>query len=128
MTGRNSGFTLIELMITVAVVAILATIAYPSYRFALVRSNRAEAQAFLMDIAQREQQFLMDSRRYAASASDLGLSTPAKVDKFYTVNIVVAAAPPTFIATATPRPGSMQVSDDALSINNLGTKTPPDKW
>ena len=51
--GRPRGFTLIELMITVAVVAILAAIAFPSYATYVKKSRRGDAEATLMDIAQR---------------------------------------------------------------------------
>jgi prepilin-type N-terminal cleavage/methylation domain len=62
---KRNGFTLIELMITVAIIAILASIAYPSYQQYIIRSKRSAAQAQMMDIANRQQQFLLANRRYA---------------------------------------------------------------
>ena len=53
------GFTLLELMIVVAIVGILASIAYPSYMDHVRKGNRAKAQAFLMDVAQRQQNYLL---------------------------------------------------------------------
>jgi len=122
------GFTLMELMITVAIVGILASIAYPSYRNSVVKGNRGAAQAYLLDLSQRQQQFLLDNRRYAASEAELSMSAPQKVAQFYTVNIAPVALPPSFTITATPLAGTMQVSDGALSINSQGAKTPADKW
>ena len=91
---RTGGFTLIELMITVVVVAILAAIAYPSYLSYLVRSNRAAAQSALMDIAQREQQYLLDARAYAPDLATLNVALPPAVSAHYTVAIVLTAGPP----------------------------------
>lgn len=126
---RMRGFSLIELLITVAVVGILATIAYPSYQSYLVRSNRSAAQSFLMDIAQRQQQYLLDARAYAGDVKTLNLAVPAKVDSTYAVNILPAVGPPPgFTAIATPRAGTPQAADGALSIDQAGTKTPADKW
>lgn len=127
---RPSGFSLIELMIAVAIVGILGAVAYPAYTQYVVRSSRAAAQGHLTDIAQAQQQYLVDNRAYAPSLSELnGMSTPADVARNYTVTIdVTDGPPPTFLVTATPKTGTAQASDVTLTINNAGTKTPSDKW
>lgn len=119
----HRGFSLLELMIAVAVVAILAAIAYPSYQSHLISSRRASAQSHLMDIAQREQQYFLDARSYASDLATLSMTTPSDVSSYYTITIAISSAPPTFTATATPVTGTLQASDGALSINNTGTKT-----
>ncbi|MFP5407235.1 MAG: type IV pilin protein, partial [Gammaproteobacteria bacterium] len=55
----SDGFTLIELMIVVAVVGILATVAYPSYTAQVMRSHRASAQGLMTDMATRQHQFFV---------------------------------------------------------------------
>lgn len=126
---KPTGFTLIELMVTVAVIGILAAIAYPSYRNSIVKSNRAAAQSYLMEIAQRQQQHLLDNRTYASTVNDLNLSPPEKVAGLYTVTIdLVAGPPPGFTVTARPLPDKAQANDVTLTINNAGAKTPPGNW
>ncbi|WP_409524645.1 type IV pilin protein [Nitrincola sp. MINF-07-Sa-05] len=121
---RAKGFTLIEVMIAVVILAIVAAVAFPSYQQYLVRSNRAEAQSFLMDLAQRQQQFIIDARSYASTVAALGATVPENVDRHYTIAIVSAVAtPPTFTITATPRSGGMQASDGNLTINQAGVKS-----
>lgn len=131
-TGRpDAGFTLIELMITVAVVAILAAVAYPSYTDYIRRSHRADAQSFLQEVAARQQQFLLDRRSYATgvtttpAANGLGMTIPANVAAKYTIalNTDNAARPPVFIATATPVGGQAADVCKVLGINQAGTKT-----
>lgn len=124
------GFTLLELLIAVAVVGILTAIAIPSYQRYMTNSERGSAQGHLLDIAQAQQQYFVDNRGYAASLSDLnGMTTPANVSRNYTITIdVTSGPPPTFTVTATPKPGTTQANDVTLTINQAGTKTPPDKW
>ena len=66
------GFTLIEVMIVVAIVGILATVAYPSYTAHVTRSNRAEALRELVRIANLEEQYFIDHRVYTGDISELG--------------------------------------------------------
>ena len=129
-TGRASrGFTLIELMIAVAVVAILAMIAIPTYTAQMVKGRRSSAEAVLLDIAQRQQQYLLDSRAYAPNVAALGTTIPANVQAFYTVTTAPGAGlPPTFTATATPLPGTAQAGDAILIIDSTGAKTPVGMW
>src|SRR5512139_668028 len=123
--ARQRGFTLIELMIVVAIVAILAAIAYPSYTQYVLRGHRAAAQSEMMDIANREQQFLLSNRSYAdtAALTASGYALPAAVAAKYNYAVAVnnAATPPTFTITFTPT-GS-QASDGTLFLNSVGLKT-----
>ena len=133
---HKGGFTLIELMITVAVVAILATIALPSYALFMKKSRRGDAESTLMDIAQRQQQYLLDTRTYAPDVVTLNTTIPADVLAYYTIQIcattapcaVPGGAPPTFAIIATPIAGSSQAGDFTLTLDNTGAKTPAGVW
>ncbi len=123
------GFTLIEVMIVVVIVAILATIAYPSYQQYVIRSNRAAAQAVMMDLANRQQQFLMANRAYASKTQleNSGFSLPSELTGRYTWDVTVGTGSvPSFTVTFSPT--GPQSSDVTLSLNHQGVKTPADKW
>lgn len=126
----NQGFTLIELMITVAIIGILTAIALPNYLQYVIRSNRSAAQSQMMDIANREQQFLFADRAYADKAALIasGYAPPTEVSAKYTYDVVVenSAAPPTYLITFTPT-GS-QADDGAITLDSKGAKAPADKW
>ena len=121
---RTKGFTLIEVMITVAIVGILAAIAYPSYAEHLRKSRRAEAQSLLMNIGTRQQQMLLDTRSYAATAAALNIVVPAQLATYYTVTVAApAGTPPTFTATATPQGDQAKDRCGTLGVDNAGAKT-----
>jgi type IV pilus assembly protein PilE len=129
-TLKHLGFSLIDVLITVAIVGILAGIAYPSYQSIMRKNNRAAAESYLGDVAQRQQQYLLDQRSYAPDVSTLGVATPASVTPYYTIAIAVSAGPPPgFTASATPT-GSQagDLSGQALTITNTGTKGPSGAW
>lgn len=119
---------MIELMITVAIVAILASVAYPSYTQYIVRANRSSAVSFVMNLASRQEQYNLDARQYTNQLSLLGAATiPSEVSNNY--NVVVAAdntvAPPVYSVTATPT-GTQLARDTecgTLKIDQIGQKT-----
>lgn len=130
-SGRQNGFTLIELMIAVAVIGILAAIAYPSYTQYVIRGHRAAAQSEMMDIANRQQQFFMANRSYATTLAAMSYTLPAAVGAKYTpaMNANNAATPPNFTITFTAT--GTQASDGDLVLNSVGLKTrggDPAKW
>lgn len=135
---RNHGFTLLEIMIVVAIVGILAAIVLPSYQEQVRKSNRSAAQQFMLDVATKQQQILMDRRSYVAvangnfgnkpsdSSPGVGIPQPPATSGKYTfaVTVVNTATPPTFTITATAVGG--QAVDGNLTLDQSGTKT--GKW
>lgn len=84
----QKGFTLIEVMIVVAIIGILAAIAYPSYDEYVKRGNRAEGQAFLNEVAARQERYFSQNNAYITSVNDiskLGLSKSSSETGKYTI-------------------------------------------
>ena len=124
-----SGFTLIELMLAVFVVAILAVISLPSYAEFVKRGTRADAQAFLMDVALRQQQRLVDRRQYAATIADLGLTLPASLTGKYSVSMNVPdVVPPAFTLSAAPQGAQTSEGCGTLTLDNAGRRAPAHCW
>src|SRR5882757_5493987 len=88
--ATTAGFTLIELMIAVAVVGILATIAATSYQSQIQRSRRTDARSDLLDLAGREEKLYSTTNAYGGTPALLGYGTgtfPIPVGNYYTVDV-----------------------------------------
>ena len=133
---RQAGVTLIELMVVVAIVAAIFAFAFPSYERYIVRAKRAVGQNVLMQVADRQQQFFMDNKRFAADLTNLGFTANpfivdddgastviGDVDAVYSVALSNVTAT-TWAATATPLNGqlSRDTSCGNLTINQAGAK------
>src|SRR5512140_2335448 len=77
---RPHGFTLIEIAMVIAVISILVSLALPSYSNSIIRLNRTSAERFMLDVANREEQFMMDARSYTATIGTGGLGITPAVD------------------------------------------------
>lgn len=113
------GFTLIEIMIVVVIVGILASIAYPSYTEYVNRSNRAEGQATLMDLAARQERYFAQNNSYTDKLADLGVSKTTSETGKYTISIV-SASNKAFELQATPTFNDSKCGN--LKLDNLGLK------
>ena len=127
--NQVKGFTLMELMIVVAIVGILATIAYPSYSEYIWRSNRTEAQRELVSLANLQEQLFVDQRAYTTDMTVLGapaspyLVPRDQANKWYSISSTVAGR--TFILTATAQGIQLKDTDClTMTINEVGLKTP----
>ncbi|MDP3823387.1 MAG: type IV pilin protein [Burkholderiales bacterium] len=126
LARSQRGFTLMELMVAVAIVGILAAVAYPSYGSYIRKSKRATAQAALMDISAKEQAYLLDRRAYTGVLSDLGFAAPQEIRNDYTFTVVPdnTASPLAFVATATPINGQAAQGERTLTVDQRGLRTP----
>ncbi|MDM0044641.1 type IV pilin protein [Variovorax dokdonensis] len=115
------GFTLIEVMVTVAIVAILATVAYPNYTDYIRRGHVQEAPANLMTFRARMEQYYQDHRSYG-SGSTCGVAVPASPDaEYFSYACTLTNSGQAYTATATGTGGT--VAGLSYSIDQKGTRS-----
>jgi len=123
---QSSGFSLIELMVALAVAGILAAIAYPAYTSHIQRGRRADAISALTAVMQAQERFRSNSATYASSLGALNLNI-ANITPLYTITLAgvgpSAAFDVGYSATATPVAGGKQALDitcKSLTVTLVG--------
>ena len=127
MKYKQHGVTLLELMIVVAIVAIISAFAFPSYMQYVVNTKRTVATSALLQIADRQQQFFMDNKQFTNDLTNLGFAANPLVladdgndtaagdaDAVYSISLSNVAAT-TYTITAAPLHG--QASRDTYCAN-----------
>ena len=136
---RQAGVTLMELMIVVVIIAIIASVSYPSYTQFIVRAKRSAGTTMLLQVADRQQQFFMDNKRYAASLESLGFGADpfmmddqgavvadGDADRVYNISLSNTTAT-TYTATAAPelRQASKDYKCGSLSLTHAARRARP---
>ena len=130
---NNKGFTLIELMIVVAIIGILGAIAYPSYDSYMKKSRRSDAKIALHEMADKQERFYLQNNTYTTNATNVG---GTGTDENYYVLSIDSADVNAFALTATAVAGGPQATDNTtnhgdctvLQMTSTGAKTPAACW
>jgi len=127
---KQAGFTLIELMIVVAIAAILAAVAYPSYIQYVLKAGRSDAKVALHQLAQSQETYFLRNRKYATDLTTLGYSSanvPSPEGKY--IVTLDNATETTFTLQAKPKTGDNQANDEdcqTFILDHVGRKTAMD--
>lgn len=131
---KNKGFTLIELMIVVAIIGILSAIIFPNYTSYMTKLKRSEGRNLLLQIMQQQQRYFTEELTYITDLTTLGYSydasgkTPSD-DGYYLVSARTCTSQPiTLCVKLTAEPQGTHSSDGNLTLDSLGTKTPILLW
>lgn len=120
------GFTLIELMITVAIIGILAAIAYPSYQQYVLRANRADAKAILMESAQFMERYFTTNNSYEGATVLSDVAPKGASNSAIKYDISFTADPTASVFTLQAVPAGSQANDTCgtLTLSNTGEQSP----
>jgi type IV pilus assembly protein PilE len=132
----NRGMSLSELLVVLAIVSILGAIGYPSYTGYVTRANRSAAKSLLLQIADRQEQYFADNKRYANDMTQLGFATngfaidnqgapvsTSSYDRLYAISLSNTSAT-TFTVNAAPLLGQSSRDTDCgtLTLTHAGQK------
>ncbi len=127
---KENGFSLVELLIVIAIVAILAAIVYPSYTDSVRKTKRSDAQVALSRAATFQEREYSENNAYSTTMADLGGATSD--EGYYTISasIPTSCAPSCYLLSATPATGGAQTADTecwTMTLDHTGRKASANK-
>ncbi|MGB0867832.1 MAG: type IV pilin protein [Granulosicoccaceae bacterium] len=127
---KQTGFTLMELLIVVAIIGILGSIGYSSYQGYVLETRRSSAQNYLMHLSQAQEKFYIENRVYTANLANLG-GQSSTADGMYDISVTTDNNGQGFTLSANTASGSAQAADNgctALRLDHLNSRSPTTCW
>lgn len=129
---KQAGFTLMELLIVIAIISILASIGYSSYSGFMVEARRGDAMATLMEASQLQEKYFLDNNQYAGNRATLGIEKFTSGGHYkITIDSELNNGLWTHEVLAQPKSGGAQASDTTCANIRLysdGRRTPTECW
>lgn len=119
----QSGLTLIELMVTVSIIAIIAAVAFPAYERQSLKAKRTDGIGLLMEIASKQERYIVDHGAFATTLSGLGYSSGLTSKGYYEVSLVTSNNDQSYLLTANPQGGQADDACGKLYLDNTGNRT-----
>lgn len=128
-----TGFSLIEVMIAIVIVAIIAAVALPAYQEHVMRGNRTDCHGALVEAANRLERFFYDNNTYTADFTDLGYDEETDISTqhgkyVFSVDTATETCPINTCFVLRCEPQGAQSDDGDLTLDSTGIKSPSDKW
>ena len=127
---KQAGFTLMELLIVIAIISILASIGYTSYAGYMVEARRGEAVSSLLELSQAQEKYYLDNNIYARERSELGVDESTYASN-YKIIIKSAGTRQSYTLHAIAKSSGAQTGDtdcQEIVFDSVGTKTPTLCW
>ena len=122
---RHKGFTLLEMMIVVAILGIVAALAYPSYAESVKETRRSDGMAELLQVMQQQERFFMNNRSYTIDLSDLGYAgaTVESQNRMYTISAAACGGDIARCVQLTATPQGAMAGDGTILLDSRGERT-----
>lgn len=128
----QNGFTLVEVMITLAIIAILAAVAVPAYQNSITKSKRNDGKNAIHNAAARMEQYYLDNKTYSTDMTDFGFaaSPASSTEGYYLISAVAGAdgIASSYTLSAVPQDSQVDDSCGTLTLTSDGVQGPSDCW